>query len=167
MPNRKVSLPQYRPSASDFVTNLDSIPSAINAQRRSEPAICGRMRDYLSLKLSLFGARLAAEVKRFAAASLTSQATQTVRNDAINDARTAATTAIDAYAAKGRELLASINGNCTAMDSSVPLSTISKEIEDLRATQLQLSSQLAAIPAAYEEKIESLYKPVEEIIGST
>lgn len=164
MPNRNLNLPTYRPNAQDFLTTLDSIPTNSNALRRTEPPICDRMRTYLNFKLKLFHERLLLDVKRFAATFVTSRSDRLT--EAVNDAQTATTTAIDEFAAKAKEFMTTINDSCSKLDSTTTLQEINKRIEELRARQIDNAGKLAAIPAAYEEKMQSLYKPVEAIIGS-
>lgn len=164
MPNTNVGLPRYRPNAQDFLTNLDSIPSNSLSLRRTEPTICERLRAYLNFKLKLFHERLMMDIKRFAATFVTSRSNRLT--EAIADARMATTQAIDDYAARAQQYMTIINQNCAQLNSVETLQNINRLIEDLRARQLTTAGQLAAIPQAYEEKMQSFYRPVEQIIGN-
>lgn len=164
MPNTALTIPRYRPRAQDFISNLDAIESKTLLLRRTEPAICDRIRVYLNYKLKLFNERLLSDVRRFANTFLTSRSIRLT--EAITDVQNAVTTVLFDFESRAEEFTDAINSNCTSLNSTVTLREINQEIENLRFRQLDTAGQMAKIPEAYEEKMQSFYRPVERILNS-
>lgn len=163
-PKRKISVQQFRPRAQDFLTNLDSIPTQSFGMRQVEPIICGRLRQYVNQQLKMFHEIVLQDIKRL------SNTLAISRSDKVTEATTEFKTANDKvyqdFATAGATFLTDINTNCVKLTSVPTLSTINQKIEELRATQLDTSIKLVAIPVKYEAAMQSNYVPVENIIGT-
>lgn len=93
--------------------------------------------------------------------------TSTNLADAINDVQTATETVYKALADLAKKSLTEINERCAKLTSIDTLSTVTQSIEKLRSTQLANAIKLAAIPDRYESEMQTLYRPVEDIIGTS
>ncbi|XP_031631405.1 uncharacterized protein LOC116345836 [Contarinia nasturtii] len=164
LPKRNISVAHYRPRAQDFLTNLDSIPTATNSIRVIEPVICSRMRGNVNGNLKLVYDHIFRELKRFTGVVITSTSANVP--DAINDAQTATDTAIKGLSDLAKKFLTEINEKCAKLTSVDTLSTINQSIEKFRATQLSNCIKLASIPDRFESVMQSYYKPVEDIVGT-
>lgn len=163
-PKRKISVQQFRPKAQDFLTNLDSIPTQSFSIRQVEPAICGRIRQYVNQQLKTFHEIVLRDIKRMVTTLETSRSEKVV--EATNEVKTANSKVYVDMATLGDKFLTEINTKCAKLTSVPTLSTINQKVEELRATQLDTAIKLAAIPAKYEAEMQANYVPVENIIGT-
>lgn len=164
IPRRAITVPQYRPRAQDFLTNLDSIASRSFGIRRIEPPICERLRSYLNINLKLFHEVVVRDIKRMGATFLT--ATSDKLPEAIAETKAATEKVIIDYAELADKFAKEINEKCGNLGSVGVLSNVNQKIEQLRATQMDIAKQLAAIPDRYEKEMQSNYVPVEEFLGT-
>lgn len=88
----------------------------------------------------------------------------------IDKASTDAKNAIQTVYAKMSDIfnssLASINGNCTALNTSGILNLTMQGLEDWRRSQIDNAVKLAQIPDSYEAKMQNNYLKIEKVIGT-
>lgn len=163
-PRRKIIVQQYRPSAQEFVTNLDAIPFQSLFLRRVEPAMCEKLRRYVNDQLKLFHEVVLRDSKKMTATLTASRSDR--RNESISDVETADVKIITDFVALGNSFLLEINDRCAKLNSTQTIGEVNRGIEAVRANQLRTATTLTLLPQQYEEDMQANYVPVENIIGT-
>lgn len=163
-PSRKISVQQYRPRATDFLTNIDEVPIKSFTMRKSEPSICTRMRAFLDSTFKTVYEMIENDVRRI------SNALAASKSPNIDKASTDAKNAIQKVYAQMADIsnssLAAINGNCSWLNTTGVLNLTMQGLEDWRRAQIDNAVKLAQIPDSYEAKMQNNYLTIEKVIGT-
>lgn len=163
-PSRRIPVQQYRPKATEFLTNLDAVPIQAISLRKSEPTICTKLRSYLDSQFKQAYETILSDVKRISSSLASS------RSSNIDAATTAARNAIQhvygQFADISNSSLTYINGNCSVLNTTGVLNNTMQGLEDWRRNQIDYAVKLAGVPESYEAKMQGNYALIEKIIGT-
>lgn len=163
-PSRKIPVQQYQPKVQDFVTNVDSVHIQAIPLRKTEPAICGKMRAFIDSQVKPVYEMVLSDVKRIES-SLGASRSSNIENIAF-DARNAIQRVYGELSDTTNSALTWINGNCSALNTIIVLNNTIQGLEDWRQTQIAQAGKLIAIPHNYEAIMQGNYAKIEKVIGT-
>lgn len=164
IPLKKVNVrDHYRPNPREFRNDLNGMIGRLNSIQRAEPNICGRIRERLDQNVRLLRVRVETDLMNFLRVLPTSKSDE--RNEALSDIQKAHTQVQNDLTNISAEFLKKINDKCFQIGTFGTINDINKEIEKIRANQLDTSLKLSLIPQRYADVMQSNYVPVEQIIA--
>lgn len=162
MPRNKISVPQYRPTVPDFLTNFLPISVKSAELRKVEQSMCNTLRNYLNDQLR----RIHEQTWTYAntVAEQLRRSKSTTVSAAIKSVKDANDVAIAQYLKLSDKYIKLINENCQTLGTTTAIRDVNKIVLETRATQLTSAFQLVAIPVQCEAAMQSNYVPLEDIL---